>query len=341
MKSGADGDTPALSVVIVAWNGRELLGRCLDALDGCYRELPDPLEVIVVDNASTDGTPDMIAANYPGVRLICNPANLGFAEGCRQGLEHARGKYLLLLNPDCEASPRALLAMMDFLRRFPEVGAVGCRLHHADGTTQRSAYRDPGPAGHLVTHSALSPLLHGVSRIARQWKLLLGVDVEGGESARPPRRCDWLMGACIMVPRAVYEKAGSLDPAYFMYSEDADWCRRIRAAGYAIYYLPGVAMLHRQKQSSSRTREFTYVRLYRSLLMYAQRYCPPGRLRMFRRIVLADMTLRLALFPLLALLWPSEAAMRGEQQRASRKARMIWKKMDPDWDADLPPGARG
>jgi len=326
-----------LSVITVAWNGREMIRSHLALLDRCREALPGGIEVVLIDNASIDGTADMVEVEFPWVVLVRNEENLGFAMGCRQGLERGRGEYLLLLNPDCEAKAGPLLAMIDFLHRFPEVGAVGCRLLHADGAKQKSAYRDQTPLRYILYHSALSPLLHAMRKGGRALFRFMRLPVDRWEDQRAPRRCDWLMGACIMVPRRVYKQVGSPDPLYFMYSEDADWCRRIRAAGHAVYYLPGPALVHRQKQSSARSREFTYVRLYRSLLMLCLRHMPPDAVAGMRRVVLIDMTLRRAIFPLLALLRPGRAAVQQERLRATRRVSAIWRRLDPAFDPDPPP----
>ncbi len=329
--------TPRLSVITVTWNGLEMVRRHLEALDRCRTELRDPLEVIVVDNASSDGTPEMIEREFPWVALIRNSENLGFAKGCGQGLERARAEFLLLLNPDCEAEPGALIAMSDFRHRFPGTGAVGCRLVYADGSIQRSAYGEHTPWRYVVYTSAVSPLL---DRLRRMGERLSGALMPGGESRwsrRPPRRCDWLMGACLMTTREVYEGVGPPDPAFFMYSEDAEWCRRIRATGKQIYYLPAPAVLHRQKQSSARTREFTYVRLYRSFLMDCLRHKGENELRAMRRVVLADMALRRCIFAVLSILPGERGKANRERLRATRRAAAIWRRMDPAFDPDRPP----
>lgn len=341
LESGGEPRPVRLSVVTVAWNGRDLIRNHLGAIERCREMLRFGIEVVLVDNDSSDGTPEMVEREFPWVALIRNDTNLGFAMGCRQGLERARGDFLLLLNPDCEATPFSLVSMMDFLHRFPNAGAVGCRLLHADGTPQRSAYRDHTPWRYILYHSAASPALYSAKKVVRGTLRAVGFPCERWESRKKPRPCDWLMGACIMVRRRVYEETGSLDPAYFMYSEDADWCRRIRAAGYGVYYLPEPAMLHRQKQSSHRSREFTYVRLYRSLLMLCLRHMPPDSVLAMRRVVLADMALRRWIFPVLTILKPADASIQRQRRTATRRVAEIWRRMDPEFDPDPPPTAPG
>jgi GT2 family glycosyltransferase len=124
-----------------------------------------------------------------------------------------------------------------------------------------------------------------------------------------------------------------------MYSEDADWCRRIRTAGYSVYHLPGPSIIHFQKQSSARTREFTYVRLYRSILMLGLRYMDPEQLLHLRRLVLIDMAFRRWIFPLLGLIRPSTAQAQHERLCATRKVAQIWRRLDPGWKPDPPPKA--
>lgn len=279
---------PVLSIVTVFWNGLEDVDGFFGSIAEAKRRLPFPVETIAIDNASTDGTPEAIESRHDWVRLVRNGENLGFAPACNQGIDIARGDYVLLLNPDCEAGAEALAGMVRFLRRHPQAGAVGCALLHADGLPQHSWHHEPSWWSYWGTHSMFSPA------VVRLGKLIYPL---GSRDSRP-FRVDWLMGACLMVPRRVIEEIGGLDPDYFMYSEDADWCRRIWEAGFEVVHLPRLSVIHHQGTSARRRPEFTFRRLYRSLLMYARKHLTGFAGTALRGAVLADLALRIPIYTL-------------------------------------------
>jgi GT2 family glycosyltransferase len=218
------------------------------------------------------------------VRLIRNSENRLFAPACNQGLEAARGEFLLLLNPDCEARATVLGAMVDFLRANPRTGALGVALVGTDGKPQLSAYTEPGWLTYWTSHSLLS------GPFSRR-KLRAAARLAKGQR-QASRRVDWIIGACLMVPRGVYQAVGALDPEYGMYSEDVDWCRRIRKAGRPVVQIPTMTMVHHQGSSSRRRPEFAFRRLYRSMLRYTLKHHGAIESRLLRASVLLDMALR-------------------------------------------------
>lgn len=280
-------DKPLLSVVVVFWNGADDAGPFFRALDRAAKELPFGVEVVAVDNASSDGTADAIARRFPHARLIRNGENVGFAAACNQGLAAARGNYLLLLNPDCEATAEALKAMVGLLRRRPDAGAVGCTLLHEDGLPQHSWHREPSALTYWATHSLLSPLCLRVRKALR-----------GDRTRRRPFAVDWLMGACLMVPRSTYERIGGLEASWFMYCEDTDWCRRMRDAGLRVVHDPRHAIVHRHGTSARRLPEFAFRRLYRSLLLYTNKHHGAAERFLLRWAVVADMAARVPAYRL-------------------------------------------
>jgi len=270
----------------VFWNAADDAPRFLSALEAARKRLPFSLEVIAVDNNSSDGTAELVARDFPWVTLVRNADNEGFAAGCNTGIAHSIGSYVLLLNPDCEANAEALAGMVRLLERNPRVGAVGCALLHGDGLPQHSAHGEPGPLTYWASHSLASPIALRVGKLLHR--------IAGGNGCA--RQVAWLMGACIMVPRAVIEKVGPLDPEYFMYSEDADWCRRIREAGYKVVFTPRWAIIHHHGTSARRRPEFTFLRLYRSLLLYVQKHQHGADAFLTRAAVATDMALRLPIY---------------------------------------------
>ncbi len=253
-----------LSIVIVSWNGRDLLERCLQSLDAATAPLR--AEVIVVDNGSTDGTPDMVRSRFPLVRLIEPGGNRGFAAANNRGLAVAGGPILCLLNLDTEPRPGALAALVRFLDGRPRVGAVGPRLLNPDGSEQAVGFRFPTLAQVALDCFPLGGRFAG-SRL-------------NGRYPRAPRDrpfpIDFPLGACIVARRAAAQAAGPLDEGYFMYSEEVDWCRRMRDAGWPIWCLPTAEVLHHGGQSTGQQPARMFVELHRSRRRYHRLYHGPA-----------------------------------------------------------------
>lgn len=228
----------SLSVVIVNWNGGPVLGECLAALFA-DRPAKGPLEVFLVDNASTDGSQSRAIAAYPQVVLIQNSRNRGFASAVNQALGRAQGDVTLLLNPDVVLTPTAVSRLTGFMAEHPEAAIVGPRLLNADGTVQGSARRDPSPWTGVFGRTALLTRLFPNNRVSRRELPGLGHRSDG------PLEVDWVSGACLLARRAAYERVGLMDDGFFLFWEDADWCLRLRSAGWKVYYLPTAEATHR------------------------------------------------------------------------------------------------
>lgn len=318
---------PHLSIVSVAWNHADEIGEFLSATAAAIAQAGLRAEIIIVDNASRDGTADLIEQRFPGVLLIRNARNRGFAEGSNQGLAAATGRHLLLLNPDARPNGPALRALVRFLDRHPSVGAVGCALLHHDRMPQQSAFPRLSPCSYILNHSMIYPLFEEARK--RLWRL--------GLRRRRPYRTGWLQGSCLAVPRRVYTDLGGLDPSYFIYCEDADWCERIRVAGHAVVHLPNIAMSHRQKGSVRRAPEFCFRRVYRSLLHFANLHRRGIEHAAFRAVMTADMAARLPAYALLAALRPSRRAALAERRASVRLLLRVLRNGDPDFLPDAPP----
>lgn len=255
---------PILSIIILNWNGRELLRNCLRTVcDNVSTFEPSSVETFVVDNASTDGSAEMVRAEFGDVRLIVNAENLGFARANNIGIRASRGRYVLLLNNDTLVPPGAFAALVAFMETHPDAGAVGPRLLRPDGTPQPYAFGgDPTP-GYL--------LRRGISR------LLLGRPLHDWATERV-QAVDWVSGACLLARREAIELAGLLDEQIFMYFEDNDWCLRIRRAGWRVYYNPLVAITHIGGQGLARNPAAQ--RAYRESLryFYGKHYGPAANL---------------------------------------------------------------
>ncbi len=236
-----------LSVVIVNWNVRELVRKCLDSLFLYASDIEH--EIIVVDNASGDGSADMIAATYPFARLIRNEENRGFAAACNQGAAAAKGEYVLFLNPDTRIQEGALHKLLAFAAERPQAGCVAPQLLNDDGSVQPSVRKFPGPLFSLLLFFRLV-----------RWH---------DEAYAEARTIEQPQGACMLVPRTVLTRVGAFDERFFLWFDEVDLCKRIRDTGYEIWYVPEARIFHhrgesfRQKPTSEKQKIF-----YRSFSQY-------------------------------------------------------------------------
>ncbi|MBC7289090.1 MAG: glycosyltransferase family 2 protein [Armatimonadetes bacterium] len=231
-----------LSVCIVTWNCREYVLECLRSISAEAEELA--AEIIVVDNASTDSTPDAVAAQFPNVRLIVNPTNRGFAAANNQAIAVARGEFVLLLNPDTVAPPGALRELLQIARAHPEAGAIGPRLLNPDGSLQPSCRRFPSPWAAIFRNTLFGRLFPS-NRWTREY---LMQDWPHDQV----REVDWVSGAAMLVRRQALAQVGLLDEAFFWGSEDVDYCKRLWDAGWKVLYTPTPAIVHRIGGSTDR-----------------------------------------------------------------------------------------
>ncbi len=224
-----------LTVVIVNWNAGAFLPAALSSLFAAQGSLS--MEVLLVDNASSDDSVAWVREHYPQVQIIANASNRGFAAANNQGIRRARGRVVLLLNPDTEVPPDALQRMVAFLDEHPRVGVVGPQLCGARGKIQG------GAAGHDPTPRTIFNYAFFLYRLFphRFRGLWLAQSLyERGD----PITVDWVSGASMFVRAAAIARAGFMDERYFMYSEDVEWCRRIRQQGYEVVCYPAVAIVH-------------------------------------------------------------------------------------------------
>jgi len=295
-------DKPTLSIIVVTWNVRPLLQGCLESLRPLTRG--DAAEIIVVDNASTDGTVAWLRAAWPTVRLVASPTNLGFGRGNNAGLARARGAWLLLLNPDTIVLPGAVEALVGFLATHPRAGLAAPRLVYGDGRLQRNAFRFPGLGQVFLDLFPLHPrLLESPlnGRYAQEYR-----------PAGRPFPIDHPLGAAMLVRRAVYATVGGFDEGFFMYAEEVDWCKRIHAAGWEIWQVPAARIVHLAGQSTHQVAGRMYVELWRSRYRFFAKHGGPGLTRAARLVVRAGM-----LRKTLAVTWET---LRGRREPATARA---------------------
>jgi len=252
-----------LSVVIVSYNTKDLLRNCLKSVFEQTRDID--FEVWVVDNNSTDGSADMVKAEFPTVNLIRNPINGGFAQANNLALRQCMGDYMLILNPDTVIPENTFKKVIDFFRQHPDAGAVGCKLIKADGRLDIACKRSfPTPWNSLCKAIGLDRLFSG-SKLFGGYNLTYLVENE-------THSVDCLVGAFMMLPHAVIELVGYLDEAFFMYGEDIDWCYRIKKSGYSIYYYPGTYIWHYKKESSKKESTKAIGYFHNAMLIYYNKY---------------------------------------------------------------------
>jgi len=234
--------TCAVSVVIVSYNVADLLAAAIGSVLEDLERAGIDSEVIVVDNASADGSAATVRERFPSVRLITNAANVGFGRAANQGMLAAHGELVVVLNPDASVHPGFFAAIKDYLAREPRVGLVGPHIIHADGTTQPSCRRSYTLATAFLESTPLQWWFGETPDLRRFYCR----DLDETQAAK----VDWVEGACLIARREVMQAVGGFDPRFFMYFEETDWCRRIRDAGWDVAYFPGAQALHHGSRSA-------------------------------------------------------------------------------------------
>lgn len=220
--------------ILVSYNTRDLLRECLTSLLN-----EQPRSVVVVDNSSSDGSADMVEAEFSGVRLIRNHENIGFARAVNQALCDASATFVLLLNPDAMMAPGALRILTNYLLEHPSVGAVGPAMRHPDGRLRvLPAGRQP-TLWRVFTHST------GLSRLAAVSPVFDGWQHRAGVHDRAPLAVEWVTGGCLLVRMEAIREVGLLSERWFMYAEDLEFCKRLTDAGWRIMHLPTAVVNHR------------------------------------------------------------------------------------------------
>jgi GT2 family glycosyltransferase len=256
-------------------------------------------EVIVIDNASADGSAEAVVRAFPDVRVVKNMDNVGFARGCNQGMALARGAFILLLNSDAYVSDDVVGRSVVALAARPEIGMLGCELRFPDGRRQHTANRALS-----IRQSLLERLwLYKALPASRRGRTLLGGYWEEDEEIE----VDWLAGAFMLLRRELFERTGGFDPRFFMYGEDSEWCMRLRRLGHRILYAPRLGVVYHRGASSSDVLWTDKERLRRCYAGGIEAYeALNGRRRaaLFRLAELVGATVRFAVYGAAAALRP-------------------------------------
>ena len=300
-----------LAIVIVNWNVRDLLRRCLTSLQTAIETAGVDTTVVVVDNASADDSVAMLRADFPWVRLIASPTNVGFTRGNNLALsalgfsdpdtsppssppsfvgKGAGGlglpRYILLLNPDTEVPPTALATLLAYMDAHPAVGLLGPRLRYGDGSLQSSRRRFPTLATGLLESTVLQQWWPSAPPLRRFYL--------ADQPEDRPQAVDWLVGACLLTRREALVQVGLLDEGYFMYSEEVDWARRFRALGWETVYLPTVEIVHYEGRSTEQVVAQRHIYFQTSKARYFRKWHGPLAGETIRLFLLATYVYQVA-----------------------------------------------
>ncbi len=291
---------PDLSVCIVSWNVADDLRACLQSVRS--QETPPSFEVIVADNDSSDDSVRMLRENFAEVELILNDENLGFAKATNQTLRAARGRYLMMLNPDTVLQPDCLAKLVAVADAHPEAGIVAPKLIYPDGSLQFSCRRFPTIAAAIYRNTVFGRLFPG-ARAASDY-IMRDCDHDTQHDV------DWASGACLLIRREAYEAVGELDEGFVWGSEDVDYCFRMHRAGLEVLYSPVTEVVHAVGRSTDQAVVPTIVRTHRGMYrLYAKHISPNALATAF---VAVGVWLRAAL---LIVSWEARRFIRGAWTR--------------------------
>lgn len=250
---------PRVGAVVVSFNTRDHLLRCLESL---YAHAGLPLRAVVVDNASTDGSAEAVRARFPDALVIANETNLGFSRANNIGLRAAGAEYALVLNSDCEIAPGGLTALCALLDARPDVGIVGPRTVGGDGRAQVSF----GPALTPIAEWRQGRLVRGVK--AGEAAALRRAESQAARESEP----DWVSASCLLARRSALDAVGGFDESFFLYEEDVDLCLRVRQAGWRIVYTPSATVVHHLGRSMEQAPVLARLEYHRSHLRFYRKH---------------------------------------------------------------------
>jgi GT2 family glycosyltransferase/lipopolysaccharide/colanic/teichoic acid biosynthesis glycosyltransferase len=252
-----------VSVIIVTHNSRSVIEPCLDSLK--KQSMFDQTEVVVVDNASRDGTPQLVQDRYPWVDLYAGARNAGFSVGVNLGIQNARGRYLLILNPDTVVREHSIKTLYQFMEKTPDAGIVAPKLVFHDGNLQYSCRKFYNWRVLILRRTPLGKIFKNSSVVAEH--LMLDFDHE------TTARVDWVLGACMFVRREAVESVGLMDERFFLYFEDVDWCYRMKQKRWAVYYHPEAEVVHdHARESAKSVLNRSFVAHLASLFRYYEKW---------------------------------------------------------------------
>jgi GT2 family glycosyltransferase len=311
--------TIELSIVIVSWNCRQLLHNCLQSL---LDQKPAPTsEIIVVDNASSDGTPDAVRTKFPSVKLIESSINLGFARGNNVGIEACTVNYICLINPDVVVDTSCIARMLEYMELHPDIGMLGPKIVGPDGRVQRSCMRTPTLWNQLCRALGLDTL----TKQSRVFGGYLMKDFKHNEL----RDVDIINGCFWMVRRNALNNVGLMDPRFWMYADDLDWCQRFRLTGWRVVFFPHAEALHFGGASSDHSPLHCYIEMQRADLQYWAKYHGLASYYVFLSILWVGHALRAGAYLCLCATYASHRTLASQKvERHLACVRWLASRMD-------------
>lgn len=273
-----------LSIVIVSYNVGNYLKNCLESVNKTAKNLQP--EIIVVDNNSTDNSLEILEKEFPGVSVIANSKNYGFAKGANIGMKQARGEFVLLLNPDTLVSECAITSMLEYMQSHPEAGILGPQLQDPDGSLQHSCRSFPTWSVYFSNRQSLLNRLFPSNKWSNKY-LLKQID------HNQIQEVDWITGCCLLMRKKTLEEIDYLDEDFFMYIEDVDIARRAKAKNWKVVYFPQARLIHYKSKSVLQNRLGMLVEHHKSMYRYYLKHFPKNFA--VRNLVFLGIFLRLGL----------------------------------------------
>jgi hypothetical protein len=295
-----------LSTIIVNWNTNELVLKCLQSIEDTHFANS---EIILVDNASQDGSVETVKQRFPLIKLLENPGNVGFGAANNQGFAQSSGKYILFLNPDTEVAPDAVSVLLDFMETHPKAGAAGPLLLNTDGSLQLSCSPFPTLLRETWRMFLLDNLIHFGEYNQKKW------------DQTKTREVDSIKGACMVIRREALDQVGLFDPNYYMYTEEIDLCYRIKHADWKLFWVPQAKVIHHGGQSTRLVAEKMFLSLFKTKILFFRKHF--GNLSAFLyKIILFAASLPRAAVGLIAWFFP-ETTRKHYLALAKRYFRLI------------------
>ena len=309
---------PKLSIVIVTNNSAPFLPQCLQSV--LDQQTSFPVETVVVDNASTDGTVEAIERRFPRTQLIENSENRGFNAANNQGIRRSTGDVVLLLNPDTRLEQNALEELMKYLQQHTDVAGIGPKILNGDGSLQRTGLSFPSLWNTLSESLFLDEIFPHSRIFGRHRRLYENPDAE--------LDVDYVQGSCLMVRKEPLEKAGLLDEEYFLYFDETDLCYKLKQQGWRIVYVPRAVVTHYGAGGETFYGEVRLARFYQSYIHFLKKHYTLSRQFMFRILLLWRAVVRLFVFTLAAIVPGKRRDEFRERSRAYRKAAHLLAKFE-------------
>ncbi len=281
-----------LSVIIVNWNTKDLTSQAIDSIYKYTKDVES--EVILVDNASTDKSVEVIRKKFPKVKIIENRQNVGFGNANNQGMKIAKGDYFFLFNSDAYLIENSFKKLIDHAKDLPDLGLLGPLLLNENRTIQQSVGFFPNLPQVFWWMSFIDDLPGGTR--------LKPYHVDHDSFYKEEQKVDWITGAGMFLPKAVFQKIGGFDKNIFMYGEDWEWCYRVKKVGYQVYFSPVTKMVHIGQGSSNKIPINAFIGEYKAIIFFYKKYKSNLSLQIVRLLLKIGALARVVIFGTLGVI---------------------------------------